>query len=126
MSKNILYVDDDEATLDLIKLFLEQSGYATVTAKNADEALRIAGEMSFDVLVIDVNLAGDSGVTLMSFMMHNHKGVPVILYSGEEFEPAAIDKMLARGARKFVKKRNGTELVDAIKELCPLGSSKSA
>jgi DNA-binding NtrC family response regulator len=121
MSKQILYVDDNVAMLDLIKLLLEQSGYTAVTAKNVDEALRLAEGVSFGALVIDVNLSGDSGLMLMNFMMHNHKGVPVILYSGEEYEQATVDKMLALGASRFVKKRNGSELVTAVKELCPPG-----
>lgn len=119
MSKKILFVDDDVAILDLIKLLLGQAGYTAVTAKNADEALRLAEGASFNAMVIDVNLAGDSGLMLMNFMMHNHKGVPVILYSGLEYDQPGVDKLLALGASKFVRKHNGSELVDAVKQLCP-------
>jgi len=91
-----------------------------VTAQNVDEALRKAEGMSFGAMVIDVNLAGDSGLMLMNFMMHNHKGVPVILYSGEALEQANVDSMLALGANQFVQKRDGSELVAAVKQLCPL------
>jgi CheY-like chemotaxis protein len=121
MAKKILYVDDNVVMLDLIKLLLEQAGYAVATAQDVDEALRIAEGMSFGAMVIDVNLAGDSGLMLMNFMMHNHRGVPVILYSGGEIEQANVDKMLALGASQFVRKRNGSELVNAVKQLCPLG-----
>ena len=69
--------------------------------------------------MIDVNLAGDSGLMLMNFLMHNHKGVPVILYSGGEREQ---DKVVALGASKFVQKYNGSELVTTVKQLCPLGN----
>ena len=121
MSNKILYVDDNVVMLDLIKLLLEQAGYAALIAPNVDEALRMAEGMSFRGMVIDVNLAGDSGLMLMNFMMHNHKGVPVILYSGGEHDQTNVGKMLALGACKFVQKRNGSELVAAVKQLCPLG-----
>jgi DNA-binding response OmpR family regulator len=121
MSKTILYVDDNVVMLDLIKLLLQQAGYTALIAQNVDEALRIAEGVSFGAMVIDVNLAGDSGLMLMNFMMHNHKGVPVILYSGGERDQANVDKILALGASKFVQKRNGSELVAAVKLLCPLG-----
>jgi DNA-binding NtrC family response regulator len=121
MSNKILYVDDNVVMLDLIKLLLEQAGYAGLTAPNVDDALRIAEGTSFRAMVIDVNLAGDSGLMLMNFMMHNHKGVPVILYSGGEHDQANVEKMIALGACKFVQKRNGSELVAAVKQLCPLG-----
>jgi len=121
MSNKILYVDDNVTMLDLIKLLLEQAGYAGLTAQNVDDALRIAEGTSFRAMVIDVNLAGDSGLMLMNFMMHNHKGVPVILYSGGEHDQKNVEKMVALGATKFVQKRNGSELVAAVKQLCPLG-----
>jgi len=121
MSKTILYVDDSKIMLDLIRLLLGQAGYTAMIAQNVDEALLIAKETSFDAMVIDVNLAGDSGVMLMNFMVHDHKGVPVILYSGGEHQQPNVDKMIAMGASKFVQKRNGSELVFAVKQLCPLG-----
>jgi len=120
MSKKILFVDDDVAILDLIKQLLEKAGYAAIIANNVDEALRLAEDAPVNVMVIDVNLAGDSGLMLMNFMMHNHKGVPVILYSGLPFDQTGVEKLLARGASKFVQKHNGSELVDAVKQLCPL------
>ena len=121
MSKNILYVDDNQIMLGLIKLKLGQAGYTAVIAHNVDEALSIAKGQSFGAMVIDVTMAGDSGLMLMNFMKHDHKGVPVILYSGGEHDQPNVEKMIALGASKFVQKRNGSELVAAVKELCPLG-----
>ena len=121
MSKNILYVDDNQIMLGLIKLKLEQAGYTAVIAHNVDEALSMAKGKSFGAMVIDVTLAGDSGLMLMNFMKHDHKGVPVILYSGGEHDQPNVEKMIALGASKFVQKRNGSELVAAVKQLCPLG-----
>jgi two-component system phosphate regulon response regulator OmpR len=120
MCKQVLYVDDNVVMLDLIKLLLEQAGYVAITAQNVDEALRKADGMSFGAMVIDVNLAGDSGLMLMNFMMHNHAGVPVILYSGGDVAQANADKLLSLGAKRFVQKRDGSELVAAVKQLCPV------
>jgi DNA-binding response OmpR family regulator len=117
----VLYVDDNVTMLDMIKLLLEQAGYAVNTTNNVDEALKIANEKAFRAMVIDVNLAGDSGLMLMNFITHNHPGVPVILYSGGEYEDDNVGKMLALGASKFVRKHNGSELVAALKQMCPLG-----
>jgi len=121
MSKKILYVDDNVVMLDLIKLLLGQAGYTAVIAKNVDDALRMAEGKTFGAMVIDVNLAGDSGLVLMDFLKDKHKAVPVILYSGGEHDQPNAEKMLALGASKFVQKRNGSELVAAVKQLCPMG-----
>jgi DNA-binding response OmpR family regulator len=121
MSKKILYVDDNVTMLNLIKLMLEQAGYTAVIAQNVDEALRMAEGVTFGAMVIDVNLAGDSGVMLMKFLAHNQNGVPVILYSGGEHQQDKVQKILALGASQFIQKRNGSELVSAVKQVCPLG-----
>jgi DNA-binding NtrC family response regulator len=121
MSKKILYVDDNVVMLDLVKLLLGQAGYTAVIAQNVDDALRMGEGMTFGAIVIDVNLAGDSGLMLMDFLKHKHKAVPVILYSGGEHDQPNAEKMLALGASKFVQKRNGSELVTAVKQLCPMG-----
>jgi DNA-binding NtrC family response regulator len=122
MGNKILYVDDNVVMLDLIKLLLERAGHEVLIAKNADEALRAVEGVSLGLMVIDVNLAGDSGLMLMNFMMHNHKGVPVILYSGGERDQAAVDKMLKLGAAQYVQKRNGSELVAVVNQMCAQGS----
>jgi DNA-binding response OmpR family regulator len=120
-SNKVLYVDDNVVMLDLVKLLLEQAGYAGLVASNVDDALRMSEGTPLRAMVIDVNLAGDSGLMLMNFMMHNHAGVPVILYSGGEHDQTDVGKMLALGACKFVQKQNGSELVAVLKQLCPLG-----
>jgi len=121
MAKSILYVDDNVTMLDLIKLLLEGAGYSVLTAATPDEALQLAKGKSFGLIVLDVNLAGDSGLMLMNFMQHNHPGVPIILYTGGEHNSAAVDKMLKIGATQYVHKRNGAELLAAAKQMCPLG-----
>ena len=120
MAKHILYVDDNETMLNLIKLLLEKKGYTVMIAKNVDDALRVAGKTNFSMMIIDVNIAGDSGVMLMNFMRHNHNGIPVILYSGGERDEATVEKLIALGATQYVKKRDGSELVTAVSQACPL------
>src|ERR1035441_5336493 len=82
------------SSFGLIKLKLEQAGYTAVIAHNVDEALSIAKGKAFGAMVIDVTLAGDSGLMLMNFMKHDHKGVPVILYSGGEHDQPNVEKMI--------------------------------
>jgi DNA-binding NtrC family response regulator len=120
MAKKILYVDDNQVMLDLIRTLLEGAGYEVLTANNPDQALALARGASFGVIILDVNLAGDSGLMLMNFMLNDHKGVPIVLYSGGEHTDPAVEKMLGMGAARFVAKRSGKEMVAAVKQLCPL------
>ncbi len=60
----ILLVDDHRDTLSLMKLMLERRGYHIVTAANVDEAMRAATGASFDLLISDIGLPDESGLTL--------------------------------------------------------------
>jgi DNA-binding response OmpR family regulator len=119
MKKRILYVDDNAIMLELIQTLLEGAGYQALTARDPDQALRLAKENSLGAVILDVNLAGDSGLMLMDFMRHDHAGVPIILYSGGDHQQAAVEKMIALGAAQFVTKRTGQEIVAAVKKVCP-------
>ena len=65
MNSTALIADDDEATLRLYRLLLEQAGMRVVTARNGLEALRLAVEHEPDLLVIDIRLPLVSGLEVI-------------------------------------------------------------
>ena len=59
---NILWADDE---IDILKphiIFLEQKGYSVVTAKSGDEALDRFNEIAFDLVFLDENMPGYTGL----------------------------------------------------------------
>jgi DNA-binding response OmpR family regulator len=126
MNNKVLFVDDDRDILNLIRLLLEREGFVVLTADNPTAALHVSEGLSLGVIILDINLAGESGLMLMNFMQHNHKGVPIILYSGGSHPQDSVDKMLRLGAVKYVQKHNGTELVEAVKQMCSLETKPPA
>lgn len=65
---NILYVDDDEDSLELLQYYFTDKGYRISTAQNSAEALKKAGKDKFDLFMLDVRLpdgnGGDLALTL--------------------------------------------------------------
>jgi DNA-binding NtrC family response regulator len=59
-----LVVDDDLLVRDVVAQVLETSGYATATAHDADEAIRLLAEHSFDLMITDVKMPGRDGCEL--------------------------------------------------------------
>ena len=53
---NILVVDDDRVTQDLLREVLSDAGYRVVTSGSAEEALEVGKEQSFDVILSDMKL----------------------------------------------------------------------
>lgn len=58
MQEKILIVDDEPTNLKIVQLVLENSGYATATAKSGEEAFQLAFNFRPDLIILDVNMPG--------------------------------------------------------------------
>ena len=60
--KKILAVDDDSTALGALRQILAQKGYEVTTAGNGEDALAlVAGEATFDLIILDVAMPGMTG-----------------------------------------------------------------
>jgi two-component system phosphate regulon response regulator OmpR len=59
---HILVVDDDERMRALVSRFLNENGFLAITASGAGEAREILRRFSFDALVVDIMMPGESGL----------------------------------------------------------------
>ena len=87
----ILLVDDNAALRRMLAIALEHSGFEVVMASNVNDALKLIGAETFDVLLSDLQMpnAGD-GLTVVSAMHHaNPKAVTLILSGYPEMKAAA-------------------------------------
>src|ERR1043165_3805695 len=98
MSKQVLLIDDDQGWLRLATLTLQNAGYSVLGALNASEALQVADGPQLGLIVLDLNIAGESGLILMKFLKRNHPEVPVLLCTALEHDDTTIRAMLDMGA----------------------------
>jgi|SRR5579872_2672258 len=120
MGKKILFVDDEPDWLFMVTTYFKESGYDIITAKNGTEALLKSQDVPLDVIIVDVNLAGENGVTLMTFLKRNHPNVPVILYTGMQHDEAMVQGMLKQGAQQYLRKGTLEELAKAVENASKL------
>jgi two-component system, OmpR family, response regulator VicR len=79
--KKILIVEDDKATIRVIKLILEQDGYEFVFATNGDEAIK-ALDKSMDLIMLDLVLPKKDGFEILKEIRKDKKlETPVIIFS---------------------------------------------
>ncbi len=62
---HILVVDDDDRLRDLLKRYLAREGHDVTTAKDAASARKMMQTMSFDLIVLDVMMPGEDGLSLL-------------------------------------------------------------
>ncbi|MEM8921464.1 MAG: response regulator, partial [Pseudomonadota bacterium] len=86
---HILTVDDDDRIRDLMKRFLSAQGYSVTTASDAAAARRLLQTMSFDLVVLDVMMPGEDGLSLLE-SMRDEIETPVILLTARGDAPDRI------------------------------------
>ena len=115
MSKKILFVDDDEHWRSVVAIALTGVGHEVLGAADATQAMTLMEGVNLGLIILDLNLAGESGLALMRYLRYNQPGVPVILYTGMEHDDAAVVSMLQQGAHQYVRKGAMEDLVKAVR-----------
>lgn len=64
MEAHLLIVDDDERIRDLLRKFLMRQGFLVTVARDAAHARRVLAGLEFDLIVMDVMMPGEDGVSL--------------------------------------------------------------
>jgi|HubBroStandDraft_2_1064218.scaffolds.fasta_scaffold1104332_1 twitching motility two-component system response regulator PilH len=117
---DVLIVDDEKDVLHLAGDYLRANGFTVLTAMDADRAMRQLDENKVAILILDVNLAGENGLSLMKFIKPNHPDIPIIIYTGLTHDDKQVKAMLANGANCYVDKSQPKEaLLFAVRELHP-------
>ncbi|MBV9735490.1 MAG: response regulator [Acidisphaera sp.] len=76
---HILVVDDDARLRGLLGRFLAENGFRVTVAENALEARDKLRFMHPDLMVLDVMMPGESGLSLTESLRRDHSGLPVLL-----------------------------------------------
>ena len=79
--RRILVVDDHGDTLRSMQLLLRRMGYEVLAADNMADALQIAEEQPFDILLSDIGLPDGSGLELLK-RIREVRNVPALALSG--------------------------------------------
>tara|TARA_Y100000590_G_scaffold466441_1_gene641837 strand:- start:3319 stop:3996 length:678 start_codon:yes stop_codon:yes gene_type:complete len=79
---HILVVDDDDRIRELVKQYLEENQFIVNTAKDALEAKKKLEILKFDILILDIMMPGQSGLSLTKEVKKN-SSTPVILLTAK-------------------------------------------
>ena len=75
----ILIVEDDWAILEVLKLMLEDEGYAVTTAKHGREAINIAATKPFDMVLMDISMPEMSGIEVARTLRGREQTADVLI-----------------------------------------------
>lgn len=119
MSWNVLVVDDEPLTRNLLRLMLEPAGFRVTGAEDGFEALEMAREMAPDIMILDVMMPLMDGLTVCKTLRNEQAtaNLPIIMLSGK-VHGDAIREGLAAGANRYLAKPTPrTGLIQELKEV---------
>ncbi|MBS1799494.1 MAG: response regulator [Acidobacteria bacterium] len=78
--ERVLVVDDEAPVRGIVAALLEHSGYSSVTAGSADEAIEtLSQDHGYSLVLSDIMMPGTDGLTLLDRISADHPGLPVIM-----------------------------------------------
>jgi two-component system, OmpR family, phosphate regulon response regulator OmpR len=100
--RHILVVDDDKRICALLQRYLTENGFLVSTAASAAEAEGLMGSLTFDLMILDVMMPGEDGLSFTKRMRQSSE-VPILLLTARG-EPEDRIAGLERGADDYLAK----------------------
>lgn len=104
MARNkVLVVDDEKNQREIYTLILEDDGYQVTTAQSGEQALRIARENPFDLVLTDYKMAGMDGLTLLNELLKLDPSIIVVMMTAHG-SVESVKEALRSGAFDYLEK----------------------
>ncbi|WGD34589.1 bifunctional response regulator/alkaline phosphatase family protein [Olleya sp. YS] len=113
---NILWVDDE---IDLLKphiLFLEKKNYQVTTCNSGTEALEVLDEKKFDIVFLDENMPGLTGLETLNEIKEKQDTLPVVMITKSEEEYIMEEAIGNKIADYLIKPVNPNQILLSLKK----------
>ncbi len=128
--KKILVIDDDGLVRKSISKILERDGYDVSCAKSGEEARQILSTSSYDLIVCDIRMPGEDGISFLSKLRQVSKDqgkpeIPFLFITGYASEDAPIHAMKLGADDYILKPFDTDQLLAALKKVLSKTSTSS-
>jgi len=123
MPERILIIDDEPNITAAFSSLLTDEGYVTSVAGTAEEALKLTASKRFDLVLLDINLPGLSGVEFLRRVAREEPPLTVLVISGQSDIPTALEAVRL-GAVDYMEKPVPPEkLIAGVQSALMLGAA---
>ncbi len=112
----LLWVDDEVELLKPYIIFLEKKGYEVLTATNGQDAVDLCRERPFDLIFLDENMPGLSGLETLSFIKEINSNIPVVMVTKSEEENIMDQAIGSKIADYLIKPVNPNQIFLTIRK----------
>lgn len=112
----LLWIDDEIDLLQAHMIFLSQKGYHVTKAHSGQDALSLLKETSFNIVLLDENMPGMSGIEVLTAIKQDHPQLPVIMITKSEEENIMEEAIGAKIADYLIKPVNPNQILLSLKK----------
>ncbi len=112
----VLWVDDEIDLLKIQILYLEEKGHTVFTANNGYDAIETVKENNFDIIFLDENMPGISGLDVLTEVKRIKPAIPVVMVTKNEEEDIMDDAVGAKIDDYLIKPVNPKQIILSIKK----------
>ncbi len=116
MAASILWADDEIELLKPHVLFLEQKGYAVKTVNNGLDAVDAVDKEEFDIVFLDENMPGLSGLETLTRIKAASPHTPVVMITKSEEESIMEEAIGSKISDYLIKPVNPNQILLALKK----------
>jgi two-component system KDP operon response regulator KdpE len=125
MFTRVLIVDDDNDTIDMLKIILAPSDFDVATANSGQEGIDLARKFNPDVMVVDLLMPGMDGLMVCK-EVRKFSSVPILVLSAVG-KPGIAEQALNEGADDYlIKPMNRNVLVASLNKLARRAHAEKA
>jgi DNA-binding response OmpR family regulator len=103
----ILFVEDEATLRDMLVLYLQHKGCEVETAVSVQRAKDSLEQSPFDLVILDLGLAGEDGLEVLHFSKARTPSLPVVIFTGLEMNEHLVRSCLQGQADGFMRKTEG-------------------
>ena len=118
-TRRVLIVEDDDLDRQVTSVDLRNEGYVVGEAPTAEHALSAIRSFTPDVIVLDIGLPGDDGLTCLRQIREDPltSAIPVVLLTARDDLDAQLEGITSGAERYLVKPVDRSHLITTIREV---------
>lgn len=109
--RKLLVVDDETEIVDFLKIFFEERDFEVETASSGDKAIEKADKFRPQIMLLDVQMPGMSGMEVLKAVKEKHPEIKVIMVTALETRDK-IEEAMRLGADNYITKPLSLEYLE--------------
>jgi DNA-binding NtrC family response regulator len=122
-TETILLVEDDDTIREIGRQMIEMGGYKVLTARSAEEALKVYGShgMEISLVILDLIMPGMGGKRCLEYLLGLDPDIKVLVASGYSANGALIDEQMGAARGILNKPYDAKDILAAIRKVLDKG-----